>query len=191
MEISLRTFVDVVKDPYQVIDAYKRYTQRKMLNPAEYDADSIIDTISDLLGCDEKDIRRYYTESLVLHNDLKNKTENLPRMGAMDMDGVILYMLLRGVKAKKIVETGVANGASTYYILSAIKTCGVNAHLYSIDRPCNEDALQKDILRKIGILSKHKPSFGGIIPAGKEVGWLVPEELRSNHWSSVKDSNWL
>ena len=120
------------------------------------------------MGIDKRDIHEYYAEALIIHEDIRIKTENLTQMGTVDMDGLILYILLRGIKANKIVETGIANGVSTYYILSALKKHGRNGHLYSIDMPYSESALQKDqkdILRKIGIHSKHNPLCGGIIPS--------------------------
>ncbi len=175
MEITLRTIVDVVKDPYKVVDVWTNYIQRKECNPAEYNRDNIINTISDFLGIDKKDIDEYYEEALIIQEDIKNKTENSTGMGTIDVDGVILYILLRAVKANRIVETGVANGGSTYYILSAILKNG-RGYLHSIDKPLYEDTLHKDTLRKIGIHSKHH----GAIPLGKDVGWLVPEQLRDN-----------
>lgn len=177
MEITLRTIVDVVKDPYKIVDAWTNYIERKTCDPAEYDRDNIINSISDFLEIDKKNIAEYYKEAQIIQEDIKNKIENLTGMGIVGIDGVILYILLREIKANKIVETGVANGGSTYYILSAIKKKG-RGYLHSIDKTLNEETLQKDHLRKIGIRSKHH----GAIPPGKDVGWLVPEQLRDN-WS--------
>jgi hypothetical protein len=182
-EITLRSIVDVVKDPYKIVDVYTNYIQRKICDPAEYDRDNIVNTISDFLRIDEKDIDEYYKEALIIQEDIKNKTENLTGMGTIDVDGATLYILLRGIKANKIVETGVANGGSTYYILSAISKNG-RGYLHSIDKPLNEETLQKDPLRKIGVHSKHH----GAIPPGKDVGWLVPEQLRDNWICHLGDS---
>ena len=56
-----------------------------------------------------------------------------------------------------MVETGVANGASSTFILSAMAANGIGS-LYSIDWSDNEEF-----------------SF---VPKGKEIGWMVPHELR-------------
>ena len=188
MEITLRTIVDVAKDLYKIVDVYTNYVQRKEYNPAEYDRDNIINTIFDFLWIDKRDIDEYYKEALIIQEDIKNKKENLTGIGTIDVDGVILYILLRAVKANRIVETGVANGGSTYYILSAILKNG-KGYLHSIDIPFYEDILQKEALRKIGIRSKHKRH--GAIPPGKEVGWLVPEQLRDNWICHLGDSKKL
>jgi len=174
--------VNIIKNPYRIIDFYYNRTQRKQCDSTEYDQENVINTISDLLSIDKIDIYEYYAETLIIQEDIKNKIENLARMGTMDMDAIILYILIRGIKANKIVETGVANGASTYYILSAIKKNGGKGHLYSIDMPYHEIIDQKDILRRIGISSKDETRFGGVIPIGKKIGWLVPEKLRV-YWS--------
>ena len=139
----LRTIANMIKNPYHIIDVYRTITQKKPCDPTEYDQDNIIKTISDLLGIDKRDIHEYYAEALIIHEDIRIKTENLTQIGTVDLDGIILYILLRGIQANKIVETGVANGASTYYILSAIKKHGRNGYLYSIDMPYSESALQK------------------------------------------------
>jgi predicted O-methyltransferase YrrM len=68
--------------------------------------------------------------------------------------GPILYALVRAMKPEKVVETGVASGSSSRYMLEAMRRNG-RGHLYSIDLP-----------------------DGTGIAEGKEVGWLVPETLR-------------
>jgi predicted O-methyltransferase YrrM len=69
-----------------------------------------------------------------------------------------LYAIVRATKPRTIVETGVANGVSSSVILQALETNG-NGELHSIDFP-NIDP-------------------GALIPSEKDVGWLVPSELRS------------
>ena len=65
----------------------------------------------------------------------------------MSNEGVLLYLLVRGLRADKIVETGVVSGASTYYILAGIKNNEIG-HLYSIYLPIKEEDLRKDHLKK-------------------------------------------
>ncbi len=64
-----------------------------------------------------------------------------------------LYLLTRLMKPNKVVETGVSSGASSSYILRALKD-NKRGKLYSIDLPPDN------------------------LPQGKKSGWLVPDELR-------------
>ena len=69
------------------------------------------------------------------------------------LEGPIIYTMIRCFKPRIVVETGVANGASSTFILSALKKNNFGK-LYSIDLP------SKDLLLK------------------EEIGWLVPQSLR-------------
>lgn len=80
------------------------------------------------------------------------------RTGIMDFScSALLFQLMRTLKPRVVVETGVANGASSTFILWAMEANGVGA-LYSID------------WSESGELS--------FVPQGKEIGWMVPDELR-------------
>jgi predicted O-methyltransferase YrrM len=80
------------------------------------------------------------------------------RTGIMDFScSALLFQLVRTLKPRVVVETGVANGASSTFILWAMEANGVGA-LYSID------------WSESGELS--------FVPQGKEIGWMVPDELR-------------
>lgn len=68
------------------------------------------------------------------------------------------YVLVRAVEPDVVVETGVANGVSSAYILLALER-NARGHLYSVD---------------IG--------EGEFLPAGRETGWVVPQSLRAR-WS--------
>ena len=94
--------------------------------------------------------------------DKWNKSEySRTRTGLMDFSCVsILYCIIRIFKPQLVVETGVANGASSTFILSAMEENGIGK-LYSIDFSESEEL-----------------SF---VPRGKEVGWMIPDELR-NRW---------
>jgi predicted O-methyltransferase YrrM len=71
---------------------------------------------------------------------------------------LLQYAVVRALRPAIVLETGVAHGVSTAYLLLALtkNACG---HLHSIDRP--------------------DPSF---LPARRAPGWLVPEQLRGR-WS--------
>lgn len=69
-----------------------------------------------------------------------------------------LYAICRLLKPKAVLETGVAAGYSSAFILQALQD-NEFGHLYSID---------------IG-----KTEFDDVtLPAGREIGWLVPSSLR-------------
>jgi cephalosporin hydroxylase len=70
-----------------------------------------------------------------------------------------LYVLTRLKKPAIVVETGVASGVSTTFMLAAMKLNGFG-RVESVSLPSGMDRT---------------------LPPGKEVGWLVPSELRT-HW---------
>ncbi|KAF0126995.1 MAG: glycosyl transferase family protein [Elusimicrobia bacterium] len=71
--------------------------------------------------------------------------------------GKVIYILTRLLKPAQVLETGVANGASSYFILRAMERNGRGA-LTSID------------------IGEEKGE--GFVPGSREIGWLVPENLR-------------
>lgn len=68
----------------------------------------------------------------------------------------VIYCIIRKMKPKIVVESGVANGVSTFFILNAIIKNGVGK-LYSIDINENVGALLSDYERKIWNLIIVKP----------------------------------
>lgn len=75
-----------------------------------------------------------------------------------------LYVLTRHYEPETVLETGVFHGASTLYILAALRENG-HGHLHSIDvHPDDVDWWEPDV------------------PDGFDPGWIVPETLR-DRWS--------
>jgi predicted O-methyltransferase YrrM len=85
-------------------------------------------------------------------------------------EGLRLYELVRELKPRVAVETGVCNGVSTAFLLLALKRNGAG-ELHSIDLP--EVAGEA---YEAGTFWDGKG--GAVIPPGKEPGWMVPSELR-------------
>lgn len=83
---------------------------------------------------------------------------------------VALYGLVRSLKPRVLVETGVCNGESTALILAALERNGVG-ELHSIDLP--EVA---DVPAAPGTFWSGKK--GAVIPFDRPPGWVVPEQLR-------------
>ncbi len=85
-------------------------------------------------------------------------------------EGVHLYAILRTVKPRVAVETGVCNGFSTAFSLLALRNNG-HGELHSIDLP-----------RIVGTEYAPGTFFEGRgqagVPSGKEPGWLIPDHLR-------------
>ena len=77
---------------------------------------------------------------------------------------LLQYAVVRAFQPEIIVETGVANGVSSAYILLALKANG-RGTLYSI--------------------GLNDPQY---LPAGKPLGWIVPQELQSSWKLVVGDS---
>ena len=87
-----------------------------------------------------------------------------------------LYAILRTVKPRIAVETGVANGFSTAFALLALEENG-EGELHSIDFP-----------REVGVEHASGTFYEGAgragIPPESMPGWLIPERLRER-WTLV------
>lgn len=86
-------------------------------------------------------------------------------------EGLYLYALLRKLRPRVAVETGVANGFSTAFLLQGLRVNG-DGMLHSIDLP-----------REIGRDYEPGTFYDGEgragIPSGAEPGWLIPDELKT------------
>jgi len=98
--------------------------------------------------------------------DVLVQTAQLPFLGWV-LCGEVLYALVRVIKPDVVVETGVAAGVSTSFMLAALARNG-RGELHSIDLPNYEET--------------YFPSLGkspiAVLPSGKTVGFLIPEGLR-------------
>jgi predicted O-methyltransferase YrrM len=72
----------------------------------------------------------------------------------------LLYLAVRALRPRLVVETGPFNGASSTFLLHALEENGGDGRLVSFDLFDARDAL------------------GVPIPEGREPAWLVPSELR-------------
>jgi predicted O-methyltransferase YrrM len=134
-----------------------------------------------LLRGDRAALKRYereLRETGLLDHLLESGREHQRRV-AGDADyaeGVYLYTIIRTLRPRVAVETGVANGFSTAFLLRALQTNG-EGHLHSIDLP-----------REVGREYEPGTFFEGEgragIPAGSEPGWLIPDGLR-DRWTLI------
>jgi predicted O-methyltransferase YrrM len=79
----------------------------------------------------------------------------------------LLYVGTRAIRPRTVVETGPYNGASSAFLLRALEDNG-DGRLHSFDLPEARDALGH--------------------PAGREPGWLVPDELRHRFEVTLGDT---
>ena len=89
------------------------------------------------------------------------KSQNF--IGVRLLDCSVLYTIVRALKPKTIVETGVSNGVSSRCILEALKRNEYGT-LYSIDLPI-----------EISL---------AVIHPNKEIGWVVPNRLKQR-WKLI------
>jgi Methyltransferase domain len=91
-------------------------------------------------------------------------------------EGAYLYAILRHVRPRVAVETGVANGFSTAFALLALRANG-DGHLHSVDLP-------REVGRDYEPGTFYEGEGRAGIPAGAEPGWLIPTELKER-WTLV------
>lgn len=108
-----------------------------------------------------------------VHGETRGHRYNTGRATGRDGygEGLRLYAVLRKLRPRVAVETGVCNGVSTAFLLLALDANGVG-ELHSLDLPefAGEDYEPGTFWDGKG---------GAVVPAGKEPGWMVPERLRS------------
>ena len=117
-----------------------------------------------------------YNDIKYIKNALKTKfsEEDFKKyaMGASaGLKEVALYLLVRKYKPKLIVETGVANGISTYFVLKALHLNG-SGKLISIDYPN---------YNKGGYITSEGKVDNTYIPKDLPPGWIVPK-IYKDRW---------
>ena len=117
-----------------------------------------------IMYCDyARRIGIYKSSDLIALNDIASDSTRRLRADPLSPGArfgyrpALLFPLVRKFRPKMVIETGVAQGLSTYVILKALHENDNNATLVSIDAPNYET-------RYVG--------------STREVGWLVPEDLR-------------
>lgn len=121
-----------------------------------------------MTGAGPGEIEAYMAESSFVRAGITADWAALParpaRTGMLDFTSAeVIYSLVRALKPEKVAETGVANGISSRYILSALEKNG-RGRLVSID-----------------CVPEGAPDF---LPEGRQAGWLVPPALRGR-WEFV------
>lgn len=139
----------------------------------EFQSTDSCEPLAAVLGTDPRHLNRYlnefYSEVKPHVDDCRSEFENKPfEIGGIEIEAPVLYAALRVSEPERVVEVGVANGVSSYYILSALEANGNTGTLTSIDLPKYED----------DHTGEWDVEAGGWIPSGRDVGWIVPDEYR-------------
>jgi hypothetical protein len=134
----------------------------------------------DVLARYEREVR----ESGLVDHLLEKGREHLAAVGGTGhslgaigyAEGAYLYAVLRHVRPRVAVETGVANGFSTAFSLLALQANG-DGRLHSIDLP-------REVGREYETGTFYEGEGRAGIPPGSGPGWLIPPELKER-WSLV------
>ena len=109
----------------------------------------------------------YIRKSLYTYYN-KNEFDRFAIGASAGIKEIAIYLIIKRYRPSLIVETGVANGVSTYFILKAMHE-NKRGKLISIDYPN---------YNKNGYVNEDGKPDAVFIPAGKEPGWIVPINLR-------------
>jgi len=111
--------------------------------------------------------RRSYDERYLSELDRRHCSHYVPGWVKLE-DALFLYWLVRRLKPRTILQTGVCNGLSTAFMILGLAKNGPEGTLRAIDLPPVFNARDPawTIEGKV---------YGFVIPAGKTSGWLVPE----------------
>ncbi|MBA7479591.1 hypothetical protein ES707_15025 [subsurface metagenome] len=133
------------------------------------------DYVNNLTNMDNKEVERYISEitsKQEFHEHIQEKLSYFDdkEFTAIEADRTLritLYVIVRKLKPRIIVETGVSGGVSSAYILCALEE-NKYGKLYSIDLPFEDLPFEE---RKI-------------FPPGEQSGWVIPDYLK-DRWELV------
>lgn len=158
----LRCIGSGVRDPLAALH-YLLYGRRKL-------AESQVKRLAKALGYQE-DVDKYY-KLIRSHTDFHidiSKALGETYFGELkDAEAEHLYVMVRILNPATVVETGVAAGVSSAFILKALHDNN-RGTLYSIDFP-NYD---QEYIPKLGVLLKASP-----LPPGKGPGFVIPQDIK-------------
>lgn len=98
---------------------------------------------------------------------------------AGDFDAAALYLLIRILRPEIVVETGVASGRSSSFILQALED-NKNGKLISIDLPKFYQTEKPETY----ITKEGNVELMSFVPEESKPGWLVPDKLR-HRWQLI------
>jgi predicted O-methyltransferase YrrM len=115
--------------------------------------------------------RRSFVERYMAELGRKYRAHYVPGWVNLD-DALFLYWLVRQVKPRTIVQTGVCNGLSAAFMMLGLVKNGPEGTLHVIDLPpvFNPDD---------PVWTAEGKVYGVVIPEGRTSGWLVPDAYRT------------
>ena len=147
------------------------------------------DFVARFLGGDRTALRGYERElrdSGLLDHLLEAGREHARRVGGDAngyslgaigyAEGTYLYAVVRTLRPRVAVETGVANGFSTAFLLQALHA-NDGGDLYSIDLP-------REVGREYAPGTFYEGEGRAGIPPASRPGWLIPDEVREQ-WTLI------
>ena len=114
--------------------------------------------------------RRNYVKQYLAELNRKYHAHYLPGWVNLD-DALFLYWLVRQVKPRTIVQTGVCNGLSAAFMMLGLVKNGPEGRLHAIDLPAVFNAQDP-------AWTVEEKVYDFVIPEGRTSGWLVPEAYR-------------
>ena len=150
-----------LKSPSHALEAFKYHYRR--VSEREF-----VEFLAKKWNCSSGDVYAAYQDyenNIALWEENKEKLAVYPGGYGLQMtkDGPSLYLLIRLIKPNIIIETGVASGFSSCFILQALLD-NKKGKLYSIDLPPDN------------------------LPTGKTIGWVIPQYLKSRWTLHIGDS---
>jgi predicted O-methyltransferase YrrM len=114
--------------------------------------------------------RRSYVEQYLNELGRKYHAHYVPGWVNLD-DALFLYWLVRQVRPRTIVQTGVCNGISAAFMMLGLVKNGSEGRLHVIDLPPIFDPDDP-------AWTTEGKVYGVVIPEGKTTGWMVPDAYR-------------
>ncbi len=172
----------IIDDPQRLIKMFSSPCARGMLvhcwrEPSSYAF------LNKIIPIENKEVDTYLNEiqsNQALHSYISQKYYQVRRKRISHPQGwaELLYILIRKIKPSLMVETGVFDGISSSYILTALKKNN-SGRLISIDLPATHVILGSTDYMPFRTLPKN------MLP-----GWLVPDFLRKNWQLNIITSNY-
>jgi len=153
----------------------ENYQQKVML-----ERDLLIKNLSKFMKVEYSDLKKldeelFNSDFMNYIHSQKKQVEGI-KLGSLPYRTLapILYLICRIKKPKVVVETGVASGFSSSFILKALQENSIGK-LYSIDLP-------------VKAWKENDPREYICRPNDRDVGWLVPNNLR-DRWELIIGSS--
>lgn len=99
-------------------------------------------------------------------------------------DAQFLYWIVRKLKPKTVLQTGVSNGLSSAFMMLALAKNGAGGTLHVVDVPAVFNPADPNWTRSGQV-------FGFVIPEGKTSGWMVPDIYRDRFEVQTGDAKAL